>query len=505
MANETGEQGEAIPRFRSGVPGLDAVLCGGFLRGAVYIVQGVPGTGKTILAHQVCFEHIRNGGRALYVTVLSENHARMMRNMTSLSFYDRELIPTKLYYVSAYQVLEQEGLKGLTTLIRREIERLGTNLLIFDGLTASDKMTASNTQFKQFVHDLQSVSTLTDCSMLLLTSADDAAVLPEQTMVEGVIELSRRVPAAQSLRYIEVRKFRGSGFLDGRHALEITPAGLVVYPRLESIYGEPADVEHDIDKRVGSGVPSLDVLLGGGFPSGTTTAIVGPSGSGKTTLGLHFLSLSTPDEPGLHFGFYETPTRLRHKAKSLGIDLAALEASGALELSWVSPTERVLDRLGNKIIDLVRARNVRRVIIDGLDGLRLSAPGPERLSRFVTALTNELRTLGCTTIFSLETPQIFSTEMVVPMDGVSVVSENLILLRYVEIDGALRRLLAILKVRDSAFDSRLQEMTVGANGIVVTPNFGRAEGLLAGYARRNVVSLTDTDDARSDAAAKPRS
>jgi circadian clock protein KaiC len=499
MANESGEQGEAISRFRSGVPGLDTVLGGGFLRGAVYIVQGVPGTGKTILAHQVCFEHIRDGGRALYVTMLSESHARMMRNMASLSFYDREAIPSMLYYVSAYQVLDQEGLKGLTTLIRREIERLGTNLLIFDGLTASDKMTASNTQFRQFVHDLQSVSTLTDCSMLLLTSADDAAVLPEQTMVEGVIELSRRVPAAQSLRYIEVRKFRGSDFLDGRHALEITPAGLVVYPRLESIYGEPRDVEHDIGRRVGSGVRSLDTLLGGGLPSGTTTAIVGPSGSGKTTIGLHFLSLATPEEPGLHFGFYETPTRLRHKAKSLGIDFAGLEASGALILSWVSPTERVLDRLGNRLVDLVRERGVRRVVIDGLDGLRLSAPNPERLSRFVTALTNELRALGCTTLFSLESPRIFSTEMSVPIDGVSIVSENLIMLRYVEIDGALRRLLAILKVRDSAFDAHLQELAISPHGITVAPTFGRAEGLLAGYARRNVVSLTGGEESIADA------
>ena len=501
MANETGEREGAFSRFRSGVPGLDTVLGGGFLRGAVYIVQGVPGTGKTILAHQVCFEHIRDGGRALYVTVLSENHARMMRNMTSLSFYDREVIPTKLYYVSAYQVLDQEGLKGLTTLIRREIERLDTNLLIFDGLTASDKMTASNTQFKQFVHDLQSVSTLTDCSMLLLTSADDAAVLPEQTMVEGVIELSRRVPASQSLRYIEVRKFRGSDFLDGRHALEITPGGLVVYPRLESVYGEPRDVEHDVERRVGSGVPSLDKLLGGGFPSGTTTAIVGPSGSGKTTLGLHFLSLSTPDEPGLYFGFYETPTRLRHKAKSFGIDAGALEASGALTLSWVSPTERILDRLGNRLVDTVREGGVRRVFIDGLDGLRLSAPGPERLSRFVTALTNELRALGCAMLFSLESPEIFSTEMRVPIDGVSIVSENLIMLRYVEIDGTLRRLLAILKVRDSAFDAHLQELTIGPGGVSVAPTFGRAEGLLAGYARRNVVSLTDAD--ASQAGTKP--
>jgi circadian clock protein KaiC len=494
MAAASGGQQEQLARFRSGIPGLDKVLGGGLLRGAVYIVQGVPGTGKTILAHQICFEHIRESGRALYVTVLSESHSRMMRNMSSLSFYDASVIPSSLYYVSAYQALDQEGLKGLTTLIRREIERLGTQLLVFDGLTAADRMTASSTQFKQFVHDLQSISTVTDCSMLLLTSAEDTAVLPEQTMVEGVIELTRRVPAAQSLRYLEVKKFRGSDYLDGRHAMQITQDGIVVYPRLEAAYNEPADNEPRFLEKVGTGIASLDELLGGGLPSGTTTLILGPSGCGKTTLGLHFLGQSGPAERGLYFGFYETPNRLKHKAKSIGVDLATLEAEHSMILSWEAPTERILDRLGNRLIDLVRENGVRRLLVDGLDAMRLSAPGPERLSRFVTALANELRAMHCTSLFTLESPQMLASELSVPIDGISVIAENLIVMRYVEIDASVRRLFAVLKVRDSQFDARLQEMTIRDGGVVLAPTFGRAEGLLGGHARRNVFSLVHASD-----------
>jgi len=492
MATTPGEQGQESTRFRSGVPGLDTILGGGFLQGAVYIVQGLPGTGKTILAHQVCFEHIRKNGRALYVTVLSENHARMMRNMRSLSFYDPAFVPSSLYYVSAYQILDQEGLKGLTTLIRREIERLGTDLLIFDGLTAAEQMTASNTQLKQFVHDLQSISTLMDCSMLLLTSADDSVVLPEQTMVEGVIELTRRVPSAQSLRYVEVKKFRGSDYIDGRHAMQITGDGVVVYPRVEAVYGELRDDTAGGGHRVSTGIASLDRLLGGGLPDATTTLIMGPSGCGKTSLGLHFLGRSSPAEPGLYFGFYETPRRVAQKARALGLDFAGLQARGELTLNWEAPTERILDRLGNRLIDLVRAQGIRRLLVDSLDGFRLSAPDPARLSRFIAALTNELRALGCTALFTMEQTDLFAAKMHAPIDGISMVAENMLLLRYVEIDTELRRLLAILKVRDSAFDSALQELSITSNGIEIAPTFGRAEGLLEGQARRNIISVSPT-------------
>jgi circadian clock protein KaiC len=490
MASMPDERERTSPRFRSGIPGLDLVLGGGFLQGAVYIIQGVPGTGKTIFAHQVCFEHIRNGGRALYVTVLSESHARMMRNMRSLSFYDASVVPSSLYYVSAYQILDQEGLKGLITLIRREIERLGTNLLIFDGLTAAEQMTASNTQLKQFVHDLQSISTVMDCSMLLLTSADDRVVLPEQTMVEGVIELTRRVPLAQSLRYVEVKKFRGSDYLDGRHALQITGDGIVVYPRLEAVYGELIDCTEEPGRRVGTGVASLDRLVGGGVPEATTTLVMGPTGCGKTTLGLHFLAQSSAEEPGLHFGFYETPRRLARKAAALGLDFAGLQAAGHLTIGWEAPTERVLDRLGNRLIEMVRAKGIRRLLVDGLDGFRIAASDADRASRFFAALTNELRALGCTSLFTMEVPELFGTNSHASIDGISAVAENVLLLRYVEIDASLRRLLAVLKMRDSAFDPRLQELSISSAGIEIAATFGRAEGLLEGQARRNIISVS---------------
>ncbi|MBO9662887.1 ATPase domain-containing protein [Dokdonella sp.] len=498
MAMASASRNPHLPRFRSGVPGLDAILGGGLLQGAVYIVQGVPGTGKTILAHQVCFEHIRDGGRVLYVTVLSENHARMMRNMQSLSFYDESEVPSALYYVSAYQTLDQEGLKGLTMMIRREVERLGTHLLIFDGLTAAEQMTASNTQLKQFVHDLQSISTVMDCSMLLLTSAEDAVVLPEQTMVEGVIELTRRVPAAQSLRYVEVKKFRGSDYLDGRHAMQITDEGVVVHPRIEAIYGEAREAETEWSGRLSSGIDSLDRLIGGGWPAATTTLALGPSGCGKTTLGLHFLSRSSSEEPGLYFGFYEMPRRLLQKARAFALGIDELYADGRLLISWEAPTERILDRLGNRLIDLVRERGIRRLFVDGIDGFRLGTPDPARLSRFFAALTNELRALGCTSMFAMEQPELFAAKAQASIDGFSMVAENMLLLRYVEIDASLRRLLAVLKVRDSAFDANLQELSITPTGLEIAPTFGRAEGLLEGQARRNIISVSRTDGGRPD-------
>src|ERR1700745_3745134 len=123
-----------LKRIATGVPGLDTVLRGGFLRGGIFIVQGSPGAGKTILGNQICFHHVRKGGRALYVTLLAENHARMLLHIGQLGFFEEAVIPGRLYYISAFRVLEQEGLSAVLNLLRREVQAGGGGLLALGGL-----------------------------------------------------------------------------------------------------------------------------------------------------------------------------------------------------------------------------------------------------------------------------------------------------------------------------------------------------------------------------------
>jgi circadian clock protein KaiC len=491
IASHESESTAVLERISSGVEGLDDILRGGFLRGGVYIIRGAPGTGKTTLGHQICFAHIRNGkgaakGRALYVTLLAEAHARMMLHLREMSFFDPTAVPDNLYYVSAFRTLEEEGLRGLVGLMRREAQRLNAGVVVLDGFVAAALAARDDVEQKRFVHDLQAIAGAMNCSMFLLTSigAGEHAVTPEQTMVDGIIELSRLPRDALTERRLEVHKFRGSGYLDGRHSLRLSADGVVVYPRFEAIYGDPPEDDPD-GGRVSTGIADLDTALRGGLPAATSTLILGPSGSGKTTLGLHFLAATSAQEPGLLFGFYETPPRLRGKARALGLTLDPLIEAGHLKVLWQAPTERSLDMLGHRLISAARSLGARRVVVDGVGGFEEGVAEPERLKRFFAALANELRALGATTLFTVESARLFGPEVDLPMRGVSAVAENMLFIRLVELSGRLGRTLAVLKVRDSDFDPSLQGFVIGPSGIVLTPGaFDGVEGVTTGLGHR---------------------
>ncbi len=486
-------------RLSSGVAGLDTILQGGFIRSGVYIVQGTPGTGKTIFGHQICFANLRDGDHALYVTLLSENHARMMQQLGGMSFYDAASVPDRLYYISAFSILEDEGLRGLVALIRREAARHQARILVLDGLVAIDELARSSTAFRKFIHELQVVSTAWDCTMFLLASTNRESVSAEHTMVDGIVELSRSVPVARALRFLEVRKFRGSDYIDGRHAIRITNDGIVLYPRLEGLYTN-AGITDDFPQhpeRVPTGIDRLDAMVGGGLPGASTCLIVGTSGCGKTTLGLHFLKLASRAEPGLYFGFFENPARLLLKARALKLDLKELIDQGCLEVIWHPPTERILDALGNQLIEAVRRRGVRRLFVDGLGGFERAAPSPQRTGPFFTALTNELRNLGCTAFFTAEMSELFSPEVRVPLTGISSFAENIMLMRFVEFRSRLHRMFSVLKLRDSDFDPELREFVIRADGIDLAETFASAEAIMSGLARQAVETATGPGDRRA--------
>lgn len=164
-----GESG--IVRVPSHVPGLDAILCGGFLQGGLYMVQGPPGAGKTILASQVLYGHAAAGGHALFVTVLGENHGRMFTHLRPMRFFDPSVVPDKVTYISAYHAVEVEGMKGLSTLLRREVQAHGATLLVLDGMSAIEEKAGASFEMKRFTHELQTLASMTDCTMFLLTTA----------------------------------------------------------------------------------------------------------------------------------------------------------------------------------------------------------------------------------------------------------------------------------------------------------------------------------------------
>lgn len=484
-----GSDGEAVTeRIGSFVPGLDAVLGGGFLRGGLYMIQGTPGMGKTILASQIIYSQEAEQRRALFVTVLGENHGRMITHLRSMRFFDEARIPDRVAYISAYNALGDEGLKGLSALLRREVLARKATMLVLDGMSAVAAKAGTGFEVKQFVHDLQTLASATDCTMFLLTTSSGDLPGPEHTMVDGLIELRSRSYGSRAERRLLVHKIRGTAFLEGEHAFHITRAGVTVFPRIEALFAMPSLRAPPRRARLSSGVASLDEMFGGGIPAATMTGLVGPSGAGKTTLGLHFLSGSNAQEPGLLFGCYEPPERLRYKAATMGLDLAAAEQRGDIEILWYPVGEHILDELAHSLLDAVRRRGVKRLVIDGLSGFQQATLDPERIVRFWSALSNELRAQGVTALHTLELQEIAGPEIRVPVSGIASLAEVMVLVRYVELRSRLYRLISMSKVREGAFDPTIREFTITDAGVVVGKPFEGVEAVLSGMAR--VVSVS---------------
>lgn len=454
-------------RVPTGVPGLDAILHGGLLRKGVYIIQGRPGAGKTTLANQICFHHIAQGGHVVYATLLAETHERMLYNLESFRFFDREAIPEKLTYLSAFAMLEDGGLKGLLEVLRREARTRKSSLLVVDGLVAAEESARSANDYKKFIHELQIHANLLSCTVLLLTSGSPDSVQAEHTMVDGFVELSDNRVGRSSERELEVKKFRGSDFLRGGHSFQITHEGVTVYPRLEGLLSDPSKSDVWRSARVSTGVDTLDRMIQGGLPESSSTTVFGSTGTGKTTIGLHFLSRSSAREPGLLFGFYESPQRIFVKAKALGLDLEGKVERGELAVLWHPSTERILDALGGRLLKAVRERGVKRLFVDGIEGFIQAAVHPERISHFLAALTNELRVLGVTTVFTTELPDLFGTRLALPTGGISSLVENVFLMRFIEQRSHLRRVFSVIKLRDSAYDDTVREVSFSDKGFAL--------------------------------------
>lgn len=224
-------------RVSTGDPGLDRVLCGGMFRGAVTILQGSPGAGKTTLANQIAFENARRGGCTVYITLLAESHGRLIASLGDMDFFVDSEVGHSIHYVSGYNVLMDEGPRGLLRLLGSEARGRQANIVVLDGLFVLGDSVPSEAEYRKFVNDMALQAELMGCTVLLLTNGQRSSTSPEFTMVDGWIEVGRDLDGLRTSRYIEVHKLRGSAFLPGRHRMRISAHGVRTQPRLESYLG----------------------------------------------------------------------------------------------------------------------------------------------------------------------------------------------------------------------------------------------------------------------------
>ena len=457
-----------VPLLKSGVAGFDEVLGGGFPSHSLYLIQGLAGSGKTTLACQIGFDHAAKGGKVLILTLIAETHGKMLNHLSNFSFFNEDLVGPNILLFSGYNELAKGGLDALLQLITGMLAKHGADLLIVDGFRSVRDSSPSTIGLSEFMLSLNSLVSSMECTTFLLSPTEGNVAESENTLVDGLIELSQHEKGMQLIREIKVFKIRGGKHLLGRHVFEVDYDGIVVYPRLEAISTASRTSDGASDDIVGFGIPGWNKITKGGVNKGSTTELLGNPGVGKTIMGLHFIHEGLQrGESCLIVGFYESPPRLIAKAKNVNIDLTGFVDSGQLQIIWNPPLEVSIDALVHQVLENVDERNVSRLFIDGMDGLLDIVIHVGRARSFITAFVNELRCRQVTTFISRELPYIGKSPENCESAPSSILYENIMLLQYIEISGVNHRQIAVLKLRQNSYDAASHMLLISDNGLSI--------------------------------------
>lgn len=480
-----GWRGGEIPpvtRMKTGVPGLDAVLGGGLPAGRTCLIAGAPGTGKTTLGNQLAFAHAAAGGLVVFATLLAEAHDVMLQNIRDFTFFDRSLPGDRVRYLNLLSDLEEGGLDRVAATIRREIRESGTNLLVVDGIGVIDDVAVSSLDVRHFAQQLDALAGLLGCTTVLLSDPGPGEARRLGAQLNGMVLLSNEREGARNVRLLEVAKLRGAGHVGGTHEFAINESGVTIYPRLESLTGQRR-AEVMITDGLGTGVATLDTMLGGGLKPLSSTMLLGTPGAGKTLLGLTFLAEGARNgERGLMASFHEPPQDIVSTADRIGLDLARHIDAGVVRVLWNPPIELSVDAWAWQLLEMATRHRPQRVFIDALTDVQQFLPDSRCASAFVAALTNELRSLGATALLSMELDAYSDDNLIPPVPFVSATLDNGILLRHVELHSMMRRLISVLKVRQAPSDPAIREFTIDEQGIEIHQPFTVTTGLLTGQA-----------------------
>ncbi|MFI7542000.1 RAD55 family ATPase [Actinoplanes sp. NPDC049599] len=472
-----------MTRVATGVPGLDVILGGGIERGSVAVLAGAPGSGKTILAQQMCFANATAERKAVYYTTLSEPHAKLLRHLASFDFFVSAALGPEVEYLHLGDLIRGDRSGRMASLVdevARKTAEENPTIVVIDSAKALRDF-AGDRELRMAFYDLTSRLTHTDTALLLGEyTPDEMASGVEFSLADTIVHLAYQPREPIDRRWLRVVKMRGTHHLEGKHTFRICSTGFEVFPRIETLDTGPAVA---VAGRIPSGIRHLDELMGGGIGAGEATLVLGPSGAGKTIAGLRFVTEGVGrGDTCLYVTFQDTADQLVSMASGFGWDLAEARDRNDLVVLHVPLGELDLDLLASRIREELARGPIRRVVIDSLAEMVFAARETDRFPAYARSLIGLIRNAGATVLITSETTALGPSPE--PIGGVMFLFHNVILLRYLERETATGRALNIVKMRNSDHSKAVHEFTIDDQGLRIGAGLRHVTGVLGWSALR---------------------
>lgn len=470
----------------TGVPGLDALLGGGLSEFSFNLIAGAPGSGKTTLAHQIMFALANPERKALFFSVLGEPPMKMLRYQQQYSFFELDMVGPTIRYVNLADDLRAGDFSRVLERIMSEVEAFVPSLVFVDSFRSVVQTAKSGNEgaaeLQPFIQELGTRMTSWQATTFLIGEYVHAETEanPIMTVADGVLSLSQIHQENSVVRKIRVVKMRGQAHMSGSHTFRITGNGLQVYPRLlpdlaaDRHPGVPVDQN---PRRISTGVSGIDSLLHGGLPQGHSLLVVGPSGSGKTILGTQFLEEGVRQgEKGVAVFFEKGTSRLRNAV------LAQMVQSGSVEIVESRSLDLTVEELLDDLLQTIERTRATRVVIDSLSefGLYLAPEFRQNIRLAIFRILSSLAKLGVSVIVTVGLEDRF-TELRFSEAEISFLTDAILAMRYVEIDGRLSKLISVIKVRGSDHSNDLRAYRITDRGLEIDERPVQFDGLLSGH------------------------
>jgi circadian clock protein KaiC len=498
-----------IRQLPTGVRGLDDILGGGIPEFSFNIIAASPGCGKTTLAHQIVFANATVQKPALYFTVLGEPAIKMLRYQQQYTFFDESKLGNAIRFINLSDLVLNNDLDAVLAEIIKQVTATHPSIVVVDSFRTvmRDAMiTGSELTMQSFIQGLTQFLTSWEATTFLVGEygQDEIRGNPLFTIADGLLWLSQVTERNSVVRKLQIMKLRGQESVPGLHTVRISAAGLQAFSRTMGLVGKKLKPARR-HRRLSMGIPELDKMMGGGIVEGDSLLVAGPSGTGKSALATQFVAAGLRNgEPAVMAIFEERPQGYAERAGSFGLNLETPQQKGKLEILYLRPLDLSVDETMQEILDAIERVGAKRLVIDSLVGFEMAlSPGfredfRESLYRMIGALTGA----GVTILSTVEVEDTF-TAFSFSHYTISFLTDDVIRMRYVEIDGQLRKVLVVIKMRGGNHSKDIREYIITDKGmVVIQPRSTDYDGLTTGIPTRTGPRPAQREEAAPEPKAK---